>query len=91
MARGWESKSVADQIEEGKDRQPEARTPYLSPAARAQQERLQSLHLSRTRTLNQLERATSRNHRHMLEQALQSLEREIEEISNSLKEGNSYT
>ena len=81
MARGWESKSVESQQEEsfrdaeGRDLQ------ALSPEERARHERLASLELSRTRTLDQLERATSPAHRAMLKRTLLALERDIAELS----------
>jgi TATA-binding protein-associated factor Taf7 len=82
MARGWESKSVADQIEEGHQRVPEhAPELDLSPEARLHRQHLESLKLSRSRTLAQLDRATSPAYRVMLEKALRKLEQEIEENS----------
>ncbi|HWW75133.1 MAG TPA: hypothetical protein VNZ44_07050 [Pyrinomonadaceae bacterium] len=77
MARGWESKSVESQQEEsfrdaeGRDLQ------ALSPEERERHERLASLELSRARTLDQLERATSPAHRAMLKRTLLALERDI--------------
>ena len=82
MARGWESKSVADQMEEGEQR-PVERAPRSdhTPEARQRREQLESLKLSRSRTLAQLERATSPAYRQMLERALQTLEQQLEELS----------
>ncbi|MCA1555756.1 MAG: hypothetical protein LC747_03600 [Acidobacteria bacterium] len=61
MARGWESKAVEDQIQEAEERLRRAAEPALdeSPEARARRERLETLRLSRARTLDQLERATN--------------------------------
>ncbi len=86
MARGWESKSVADQIEEGNQPAPE-RTSEIdrSPEARLRNQQLESLKLSRSRTLTQLEGAASPAYRQMLEAALRTLERQIEEISRQSK------
>jgi hypothetical protein len=79
MARGWESKAVADQIEEGNQpRGPQA--PELTPEQRLKQERLASLLLSRARLLDQLERATQPAHRNMLLNGLKAIEKEIENI-----------
>ncbi|MGB7926077.1 MAG: hypothetical protein WCF57_22750 [Pyrinomonadaceae bacterium] len=81
MARGWESKAVADQIEEADERALRASGDYeLSPVVRARRERLESLKLSRARTLEQLERATRPAHREMLNRTLRSLEAEIDEM-----------
>lgn len=85
MARGWESKSVADQIEEGDQRVPEhAPALDLSPEARLRRQHLESLKLSRSRTLAQLDRVTSPAYRVMLEKALRKLEQEMEDISRLL-------
>jgi hypothetical protein len=53
----------------------------LSPEVRARRERVESLRLSRSRTLEQLEHATRRAHREMLQRTLRALEAEIEELS----------
>jgi hypothetical protein len=80
MARGWESKSVESQQEE-RARESELRDAQpLTPEERARRERLASLELSRSRTLDQLERSTSAAHRAMLKRTLVALEREIAEI-----------
>lgn len=82
MARGWESKAVADQIEEADERTRRQASPDdLSPEARARSERLESLRLSRAHTLTQLERATRPAHRQMLQRTLRALEAEMEELS----------
>jgi hypothetical protein len=81
MARGWESKAVEDQIEQANERaRISLQSPEdLSPEERARRERLESLMLSRTRTLDQLENATRPAHRQMLQRTLAALEAEIEE------------
>jgi hypothetical protein len=81
MARGWESKSVESQQEEKNARESERRDSQpLTPEERARRERLSSLKLSLSRTLDQLERATSQPHRAMLKRTLLALEREIAEL-----------
>jgi hypothetical protein len=81
MARGWESKAVADQMEEAeKDVLQNQARAELSPEERVRNERLESLKLSRARTLDQLERATRDAHRAMLQRTLRALEAEMEEI-----------
>ena len=80
MARGWESKSVESQLEE-KERKAELRdSVQLSPEERERRERLASLTLSRSRTLEQLERASSPPHRAMLKRTLLALEKQIIEL-----------
>ena len=81
MARGWESKSVESQQEESVRDSEQRDFQQLTPEERARRERLASLELSRTRTLDQLERATGAAHRAMLKRTLLALERDIAEIS----------
>lgn len=82
MARGWESKSVADQIEQQDERARSQNNSHeTSPIVRQRQERLHSLRLSRARTITQLEQATRQPHRDMLNRTLRALEAEIEELS----------
>ena len=80
MARGWESKAVADQIEEVESRQQDARNPPPSPEQRKLRERLESLKLSRSRLLQQLEHARHPAHRDVLRNGLKAVEKEIEEV-----------
>lgn len=81
MARGWESKSVESQLEE-KEREAELRKSQpLSVEERDRGERLASLSLSRARTLEQLEHATTPAHRAMLKRTLLALEKQMAELS----------
>ena len=81
MARGWESKAVADQIEEGESRQQQPSKTESTKEQRVLKERLVSLQLSRSRLLQQLERARHPAHRNVLHNGLKAVEREIEEVS----------
>ena len=76
MARGWESKSVADQIEEKE----QPRSVPTSSEDRVRNERLNSLLLSKSRLLEQLERATHPSHRNMLLNGLKAIEIEIDDL-----------
>lgn len=83
MARGWESKSVADQIEDvdarrAANRQGEA----TSPEERGRKQRMTSLLLSKSRLLEQLERARHPAHRGVLLNGLKAIESELEELTN---------
>jgi len=80
VARGWESKSVEAQQEESARESEQHDSQPLSPEERARRDRLASLELSRARTLDQLERATSQSHRAMLKRTLLALEKEIAEL-----------
>ena len=84
MARGWESKAVADQIEEGESRAQEVSKPTATPEQRVVKEQLESLKLSRSRLLQQLERAKHPAHRDVLLNGLKAVEKEIEEVSNKI-------
>jgi hypothetical protein len=77
MARGWESKSVADQIEDAELR--ETKTPPALVDERERKQRLDSLLLSKSRLLQQLERAKHPAHRGVLLNGLKAIEKEIEE------------
>ena len=81
MARGWESKAVADQLEERESRQQQAPKTEATREQRVLKERLDSLRLSRSRLLQQLEHARHPAHRNVLLNGLKALEREIEEVS----------
>lgn len=83
MARGWESKSVADQIEEGNSARPHDSSQAQTIEERQQHQRIESLNLSRSRLLQQLERATNPDYRKMLMNGLEAIEAEIESLSNS--------
>jgi TATA-binding protein-associated factor Taf7 len=84
MARGWESKSVADQIEEVSSRQRDPRNPEPTPEERKLKDQLESLKLSRSRLLQQLEHARHPAHRDVLLNGLKAVEKEIEEVSKLL-------
>lgn len=82
MARGWESKAVADQIEAGDAQRP---TPLAADTgySPAEADRLQSLRLSRSRLLQQLENAKHPAHRSILQKGLQAVEVELEALNKS--------
>ena len=79
MARGWESKSVEAQIEE-EDRAYEAGRKQASDRSNEQDQRLESLRLSRVRIEAQLSTAVHPAHREMLMKALQAIEQETEAL-----------
>ena len=81
MARGWESKAVADQIEEGESRQQNARKSAPTPEQRKLKEQLESLKLSRSRLLQQLEHARHPAHRDVLLNGLKAVEKEIDDVN----------
>ena len=84
MARGWESKAVEAQIEEEKHRADDNARAHASTEVRARQLRLESLRLSRSRILQQLDRAKHPAHREVLLKGLKAVEQELEEVSSDL-------
>jgi len=82
MAIGW-GKSYEEQIEEANQRASAERTPRVPLEDRVRLQRMASLKLSRSRVEQQLEKAVHAAHREMLLKALQSIEKEAEEISRS--------
>jgi hypothetical protein len=81
---GWDGDDLAGQAEDALERQQalaEARAnkPALTPEARVRNSELESLRLSRSRVMAQLENATNPAHRRMLESALLSIDQKIRE------------
>jgi hypothetical protein len=81
VARGWESKAVADQIEDEESRRQGTPKSGTTPEQRVLNEQLDSLKLSRSRLLQQLEHAKHPAHRDVLLKGLKAVEKEIEERS----------
>jgi hypothetical protein len=80
MSRGWESKDVESQMEEAAAQRGAAhQTPLTPDQIRIRTER-ESLELSRTRVLKDLESATHPRRREQLEAALQHLNRKLAEL-----------
>jgi len=80
MARGWESKAVADQIEDAELRDAGGQPTPASLDERERNQRRDSLLLSKSRLLQQLERAKHPAHRSVLLNGLKAIEKELEEI-----------
>jgi len=77
MARGWESKSVEDQIAASHETGDKA-GPDLTEAERARVQRAASLQLARSRILQQLQGACDRRYRAQLEQSLAAIDAELQ-------------
>jgi hypothetical protein len=80
----WDGDDLAGQAEEALERQQaaaEARAnrTSLTPEERARNAELESLRLSRSRVLSQLQNATNPAHRSMLESALHSIDEKMRE------------
>jgi hypothetical protein len=80
MAIGW-GKSFEEQVEEANQRASRERAPRVPQEDRVRLQRLESLKLSRSRVEQQLGKAVHPAHREMLMKALQAIEKEAEEIS----------
>jgi hypothetical protein len=79
MARGWESKSVEDQIGAAEAERERRAKPHLSPEQRAREDQKQSLLLSRAQILSRLRAATSPRYRAQLQSALNHVEAQLKE------------
>jgi hypothetical protein len=77
MARGWESKSVEDQIEEARRSQGVSEGRVQSPEAKERERKVESLKLERSRLTEQLNRARSESYQRMIRQSLEAIEEEI--------------
>ena len=80
MARGWESKSVEDQLAAAEAAKEAQAKPHLSDDEREKETERQSLLLSRAQTLNRLKAATNARYRAQLESALKHLETRLREL-----------
>jgi hypothetical protein len=80
MARGWESKSVESQIESAESRRAASRTAEINAVEAERIHQRESLQLSRTRVLRDLEHATNPRYRKILEDALKHLDQKLCEL-----------
>ncbi len=80
MARGWESKSVEDQIGDAEAAKEDQAKLHLSAQGRALENQRQHLLLSRTQIMGRLKAATNPRYRTQLEAALQDLENKLTEL-----------
>jgi hypothetical protein len=86
VAIGW-GKSFEEQVEDANQRASLERQPRVPVEDRLRRQHLESLKLSRSRVEQQLAKAVHPAHRQMLMKALQSIEKEFEEISRSTDAG----
>lgn len=77
MARGWESKEIESQIEAAEARSASAATPRPTPEQAARERELDSLKMSRTRVLQDLESSTNSGYQVMLKRSLAFLDEKI--------------
>jgi hypothetical protein len=79
MARGWESKSVEDQIGAAEAERELRSKPHLSDRQRQEEEHRKSLLLSRSQILNRMRAATNPRYRTQLQSALDHIEAQLKE------------
>ena len=83
MARGWESKSVEDQISERESRRTAPKLPLQTPEELEKKTRREGLMLARTRTLSALQSSCDKRYRAHLERALADLDLQLSKLENS--------
>jgi len=77
MAKGWESKSVEDQIQNSDQRDSGKGRSQVTPAEAEMRRRKNLLRLSRTRVETELSTATDQRYRDQLGRALTDIEAQI--------------
>jgi hypothetical protein len=82
MARGWESKEIEAQIESAESKRVAVRGAQLTDEQIRIQQQRESLEMSRTRVLHDLETVTHERYREQLKSALQHLDQKLAELSN---------
>lgn len=83
MARGWESKSVEDQIGDAEAAKDARVKRKVSELKRERQGQRESLLLSRAQIVGRLKSATNERYRTQLEKSLQHLDDQLEELGKS--------
>ena len=80
MARGWESKSIEEQISAAEDRE-HARAKQASTSAEIERQKLKDgLLLDRARILRQMQAGHKRRYLEMLERALAHVDQELSRL-----------
>jgi hypothetical protein len=77
MARGWESKSVEEQIQERASKSNEVTKAKLSPAELEKRNKREALLMVRARTLSSLQTACDGRYRGHLETVLADLDQQL--------------
>ena len=81
MARGWESKSVEDQIDMAEARSANARAKVLSEEAIEVIRKKESILMSRTRVVRDLQNAQNPRYRAVLTKALADLDAQLSTLA----------
>ena len=80
MARGWESKSVEDQIQEREAQAAESPQQNRTPEELQRRNKRDGLLMVRTRTLSALQTACDKRYRQHLEKVLEDLDAQLAEL-----------
>ncbi len=84
MARGWESKSVEEQIELAAEKAASLKTEKkVSEAEAAKKRELESLQLSRTRVIQDMASASNPRYRDQLQKSLDFLDEKLAKAAGS--------
>jgi hypothetical protein len=81
MARGWESKSIETQIDMAEDRSAIARAKVLSQVSLDLLRKKESILMSRTRVVRDLENAQNPRYRAVLSKALADLDAQLSTLA----------
>jgi len=84
MARGWESKSVEDQIQERQEAAANSARRQLTSEEAQLQAKRESLEMARTRTLTSLQNACDSRYRSHLERVLADLDAQLANLGSGL-------
>jgi hypothetical protein len=82
VARGWESKEVESQIEAAESRASQAAKRQVSAEQIAREREIESLNLSRTRVVQDLETSTNPRYRELLNRSLAFLDEKLSALRN---------
>ena len=77
MARGWESKSVEDQVQNSQSKNPNKQKRQLAPSEAETRRRREVLQLSRVRVQRDLESSQNPRYRDQLSRALADIESQL--------------
>jgi hypothetical protein len=80
VARGWESKSVEDQIASSEERKAAASHRVRTPDELEHESRKQGLLLSRAKVLTDIDNARDGRHRTALQQALEYIDAQLNSL-----------
>lgn len=84
MARGWESKSVEDQVQDSQSKKPGKHKSRLAPSELEARRRKEVLLLSRVRVQRDLEASQNLRYRDQLSRALADIESQLAALDDAV-------